>query len=260
MPSITVRSTPLKRNRAVRTSTAGSLRWRLRRRGSDLLLASQLKDGSWQGAFAMGGADTCFALLFLTKADLAPGLTKRLKGQQSSLSQLASKEPAEEKPEPTPEEKELERLSKQLAQAPPAVQEKLLLQLRDHPAPLAPQVLVQAMPQLAAAQQAKARQYLAQRLARLPAFGVEHYLKEENSEWRRAAALACSWQKQSSHIPALIPLLEDKQEAVAQAAHQALKALSGRDLGPRQPATEAEVSRAVAAWQAWWDKQGKGKR
>jgi hypothetical protein len=43
--------------------------------GAELLLANQKDDGSWQGEFAEGGCDTCFALLFLKRTNVAPDLT-----------------------------------------------------------------------------------------------------------------------------------------------------------------------------------------
>jgi hypothetical protein len=49
--------------------------------GRDYLVAAQKKDGSWQGEFGAYGADTCFALLFLRRADLAPDLSAALRGK-----------------------------------------------------------------------------------------------------------------------------------------------------------------------------------
>jgi tetratricopeptide (TPR) repeat protein len=47
--------------------------------GTKWLLEHQKPDGSWQAEFAEGGADTCFALLFLARSDLAADLTRQLK-------------------------------------------------------------------------------------------------------------------------------------------------------------------------------------
>jgi hypothetical protein len=47
--------------------------------GAEILLKNQLPDGSWRGAYAQGGPDTCFALLFLKRANLAADLTDRIK-------------------------------------------------------------------------------------------------------------------------------------------------------------------------------------
>src|SRR5262249_43541937 len=47
--------------------------------GAGWLLNHQKPDGSWQGEFAEGGSDTCFALLFLERSNLAADLTPHLK-------------------------------------------------------------------------------------------------------------------------------------------------------------------------------------
>jgi hypothetical protein len=49
--------------------------------GAEILLANQQSDGSWQGSYGDCGADTCFALLFLKRANLAPDLTTQLAGR-----------------------------------------------------------------------------------------------------------------------------------------------------------------------------------
>jgi HEAT repeat protein len=73
------------------------------------------------------------------------------------------------------------------------------------------------------------------------------YLKDDDAEIRRAAALACALKESKALVPLIIPLLDDPQkDIVPRAAQLALKALAGQDLGPSRD-----------AWQAWWDKQGK---
>jgi hypothetical protein len=49
--------------------------------GTGILLGNQRNDGSWQGEFPEGGVDTCFALLFLRRANIAPDLTAALQGK-----------------------------------------------------------------------------------------------------------------------------------------------------------------------------------
>ena len=49
--------------------------------GAELLVANQGRDGAWQGGdFNMAGADTCFALLFLKKANFTRDLSSGLAG------------------------------------------------------------------------------------------------------------------------------------------------------------------------------------
>ena len=81
------------------------------------------------------------------------------------------------------------------------------------------------------------------------------YLEDEDAEIRRAAALACAMKDCQDHIPGLIRLLGDRDVLVAQAAHAALRELSGQDLGPRAGADGTERDRAIAAWRAWWKGQ-----
>lgn len=49
--------------------------------GADILVADQADDGGWKGSYSQGGCDTCFALLFLRKANLARDLSASLKGK-----------------------------------------------------------------------------------------------------------------------------------------------------------------------------------
>jgi hypothetical protein len=44
--------------------------------GADVLLLSQGEDGTWSGEYKEGGVDTCFALLFLKRSNLASDLSK----------------------------------------------------------------------------------------------------------------------------------------------------------------------------------------
>jgi hypothetical protein len=47
--------------------------------GAERLLKAQAANGSWPGGeFGAGGCDTCFALLFLKRANVAPDLTELL--------------------------------------------------------------------------------------------------------------------------------------------------------------------------------------
>src|ERR1700732_2336492 len=49
--------------------------------GTEILIDNQQPDGTWRGAYGEGGADTCFALLFLRRANFAKDLTTNLRGQ-----------------------------------------------------------------------------------------------------------------------------------------------------------------------------------
>ncbi len=47
--------------------------------GAEVLVANQQPNGSWRGSYEEGGADTCFALLFLKRTNFADDLTRRIK-------------------------------------------------------------------------------------------------------------------------------------------------------------------------------------
>src|SRR5262249_26019770 len=79
-------------------------------------------------------------------------------------------------------------------------------------------------------------------------------LADEDVEIRRAAALACGMKEDRSHVPDLIPLLDDPEPAVGRAAYVALKHLTGQDFGPPASATAAEKSAAIQKWKTWWSK------
>ena len=104
--------------------------------------------------------------------------------------------------------------------------------------------LAAAIPQLDGAVKSKAREALAERLARMTAATLRDKLTEDNPEIRRAAALACTVKGDKQFVPDLIPLLEDHEPLVARAAQAALKDLTGQNLGARPD-----------KWKAWWKKQ-----
>jgi hypothetical protein len=249
--------------------------------GSEILLANQLDNGSWAGEYAEGGVDTCFALLFLKRANLAKDLTVALKGKVQDPDSrelkaggvggaaLASKNvglkpafdtgarPQEPSGPPARPGGELNptRLGEELVRARGEEQERLLEKLRDSKGGAYTEALALAIPRLEGASKTKAREALADRLSRMTAATLAERLQDDYPELRRAAVLACAMKEDKTQVPRLIDLLQDRVESVARAAHAALKSLSGRDFGPDAGAGRAEVARAVAAWKEWWKKQ-----
>ncbi|MEY4945733.1 MAG: hypothetical protein RIR22_434 [Planctomycetota bacterium] len=53
--------------------------------GAEILLINQSVNGSWKGDYASYNADTCFAILFLTKSNFAEDLTTLLRGKTNNL-------------------------------------------------------------------------------------------------------------------------------------------------------------------------------
>jgi hypothetical protein len=148
--------------------------------------------------------------------------------------------------------------AKQLHSSRPERQEAALAKLRDGNGTTYTEELAASIPKLAGTTQAKARQALAERLARMKADTLRNKLQEANAEIRRAAAAACSRKEMKSLIPDLIPLLEDSEQAVARAAHSSLRTLTGQDLGPKkqEDALPEAWAEAAAAWRAWWQETG----
>jgi hypothetical protein len=266
--------------------------------GCQNLLQNQGTGGGWGANYAEDPVDTCFALLFLVKANLASDLTATLKGRvkDPALRELRSggiggAELTKNKPDAKPgggnenkgtdsksaatKEQQVEkapggglpsraadpeaaRLSDELVNAAAARQDQVLEKLRDSKGGVYTQALADAIPRLAGAVKNKARDALAERLTRMTANTLKDKLDDDEAEIRRAAALACAMKEEKSTIPRLIEMLQDKEAGVARAAHTALKSLTGEDFGPAE-ATPGELKRAVDAWKAWWASHKPGK-
>jgi hypothetical protein len=255
--------------------------------GADILLLNQEADGSWQGAHGSYGADTCFALLFLRKADLAKDLSTYLRGKikdgsvmrASGIKDRESIKPIRSPFEPSPEsersstEKPADIANKPATVAPktgnPSV-DKLtaelvedsvgrwkptLQRLRDGKGPEYTQALAHAIPQLEGYQKKDARQALAERLAKLKTTTLMGYMEDEDSEVRRASALACAMKEDSSTVAKLIDLLGDRERTVERAAYVALKELTKQDFGPASDADAAAKADAIKKWKAWLKKE-----
>jgi hypothetical protein len=255
--------------------------------GSDILLVNQEADGSWQGAHGSFGADTCFALLFLSRADLAKDLSTSLRGKIKESAELRagvgpkgrdsikpirspfenppnSEELTERRPstsatKPTPTSEKIEpepaKLSAELIDQPAPRWNMALRKLRDTRGPEYTQALAHAIPHLVGDRKKQARQALAERLSNLKPASLLAYMEEEDPELRRAAALACAMKEDPSTVGKLIDLLADQERAVERAAYAALKDLSKQDFGPAADATAAEKAEAAKKWKEWWKKQ-----
>jgi hypothetical protein len=277
--------------------------------GTRLLVASQNADGSWwQNGFVGNVPATCFGLLFLVRANLAPDLTNILKGHVKDPGMVrltaggvggASLKGGEAKPitglsdkpdtktdprestrpkvelqklapptsrpdEPTPpspagaedSDRQAARLSAELVQAPSSRQAALIEKLQQTKGVANTQALASAIPLLSGTAKQKARDALAERLARMTIQTVRDKLRDEQVEVRRAAALACAMKEDKKFVPDLINLLGDSERTVLRAAHAALKSLTGEDFGPKPDAGMAESLQAIAKWKAWWASTG----
>lgn len=301
--------------------------------GAEILLNNQQPDGSWQGDYAQCGADTCFALLFLKRANLARDLTTQLAGRvqdpgehvlkRGEIREGIAKDPSgalasgvevknakpsrdgqypaevmkDEQSQPLTKKQEPQSLTKKREPQPitksdppslppppvkaradkPAAEDSTLSPAARMAADLATspssrfslllhnyrigkgaeftEALGLAIPQLSGDSQRKVRETLADRLTRMKESTLKDYLSDDVLEIRVAAARACANKGSKSLIPNLIPLLRDTRGGVAEAAHQALKDLSGQDFGPKGNASRDERVQASQQWSDWWKKQ-----
>jgi hypothetical protein len=296
--------------------------------GSKYLLQNQDREGSWRGNLG-ATVDTCFALFFLKRANLAVDLTARLKVKGPAVVDLRAKEPdgiagprkgagtpegdkptkmAPDKPDriaktpsetlppppenpppaktpeghdrlaptrsgarapepppaesPTPKaeltpEQQVAQLREELIKTAPMEQFALIDKLRDAKGAINTETLAGAIPMLSGEAQTKARDALAQRLARMTVDTLRDKVHDDNAEVRRAAALACAMKEEKSLIPNLIGLLEDPESRVERAAYASLKALTNEDFGPPANATDERRSRSISRWRDWWEKAKK---
>ncbi|HTU20428.1 MAG TPA: hypothetical protein VMG10_20355 [Gemmataceae bacterium] len=281
--------------------------------GAEILVANQQEDGAWRGYYGLCGADTCFALLFLKRANLAPDLSRQLTGRVQDPSEhllkgeelhegIALEKPsrltsgiedknakhsedgrypeaiaknteprpitkplpkaaAPDKPQPEPVTSDkppsspAERMAADLAQATGTRFALLLDTMRNGKGAIFTEALALAVPKLQSDRQQKVRGALAERLTRMTDKTLFAYLADEQLEIRIAAARACAAKGSKTLVPRLIPLVRDTRGGVAEAAHQALKQLSGKDFGPKPDAGREERVKAAREWLDWWNKQ-----
>jgi len=255
-------------------NTVGSKDWYAW--GSEMLLQSQGADGSWKGEHGPE-VDTCFALLFLRRVNLAKDLTATLKGVEDPgevtlkaggvggegllakglKSSIVMGDKTGDAGAPTNLDSEAARMSFELIQAAPEQQDRVLEKLKDGKGAIYTDALGAAIPQLSGAARTRARDTLAERLGGMTAETLRAKLQDDLPEVRRAAAVACYMKDDKNHVPDLIVLLEDAEPPVVRAAQAALKGLTGQDFGPAKDASPAERARAVNDWKAWWRKQTK---
>jgi hypothetical protein len=250
--------------------------------GAEILLGNQQQDGSWRGEYGNSGADTCFALLFLKRANLARDLSANLKaGLQARTIKAGPGLPGggekvkpaltrddtrpTEKPRETPRAKPIptesenakaERFSDELVGSRGGEREAVLKKLQTTSGREYTEALAMAIPRLEGEDRQKVRDALQIRMQRLKEGTLAEYLKEKDPEFRAAAALAVAVKGHRQLIPQLIDGLKDLEPYVARAAHVALKELTKEDFGPEEGAGREEMEKAVNAWKDWWKKNG----
>ncbi|MDB5307533.1 MAG: hypothetical protein JWO38_1735 [Gemmataceae bacterium] len=246
--------------------------------GADAIVRSQTQDGSWNGASYGVEPCTAFAILFLTKANVARDLSSKVQKDTGNTELRAgtgpgATEPAPKpnqpaatvapggssglpaRPLPTPVEDGSAKLAAGLVKVPAADWSKALDQMRDGKGPDYTKGLVQAIHQLDGDRKKQARESLAERLTRMTAESLRGMVKSDDPELRRGAVLACAMKDDKTHVPDLIDRLADDEEIVVRAARAGLKSLTSQDFGPAAGATKDQRKAAADAWRAWWAKQ-----
>lgn len=264
--------------------------------GAEILLANQQADGTWQGSYALYGADTCFALLFLRRTNLVTDLSANLGGlketrmlraggpaggedvrrvplrptgigEKARAADADTPRPAHTplqpparaavRPERTPDDLPAAQLGDALVRAADTDRATLLARLRDGKGVEYTEALLSALPQLDVAGKNAARHALAERFSRMKDTTLRNYLQDADAEVRRAAVLAVAARDARALTPDVIRLLGDRDPLVQRAARAALKELSGKDFGPEADDTPARRRAAVAAWQRWWQQSSR---
>jgi hypothetical protein len=248
--------------------------------GAEILLENQESNGFWLGEYGGCGADTCFALLFLKRANLARDLTAHIKGKakdpgtrelrggvgidrrgrgkkmQSGIETKESK-PIVKPIDVKPVNSESARLGDDLVKAKGSRQAALLEEMEKEKGVKYTEALASAIPKLEGEAHRKARQALANRLTRMKDETLQDYLQDDDAEIRRAAALAVGQKDSKTLVPNLIALLRDPETSVWRVAHASLKSLTGQDFGPDAKATRDDRDKAVLKWIDWYSKQRK---
>jgi hypothetical protein len=137
------------------------------------------------------------------------------------------------------------RLSREVLGAGHNRQIELLGHLRDAKGLAYTLALANSIPALRGDMQELARQCLAERLTRMTADTLRDKLGDDDPEVRRAAVLACTRKGKKELVPDLIALLDGDEPVTTRLVESGLKELTGHNF------------EAPAAWQAWWQAEGR---
>jgi hypothetical protein len=256
--------------------------------GAEALVANQQRNGSWPpspGPSKGEEVHTCFAMLFLCKANIAKDLSATLKGRvKDEMAMLKGgggggapekipmdpkvvenpKEPAPKETKQTPAtvtggdfDNEASRLSAALVSASADQRPAILVRYRDTKGSVYTEALARSADKLADAAQREVREALGKRLTRMRAITLRDMLKDGNREIRSAAAAACGLKEDRELIPDLIEVIGDKDSLVVVSARTSLKTLSGKDFGPEAEDSNEAKTKAQTAWKEWWKTQEK---
>jgi hypothetical protein len=225
--------------------------------GARLLIPLQQQNGSWTGDINSGpNAETAFALLYLSKADLIGSLFDFAILRGGSLKEAGRKttKPADKprvaQPKAQPGREavpgEAVALQEELRTAVGDRVDEILDLLEKTKGSDYTNALVNALGFVRGEIKPRVRDALSRRFARMSAKTLRSYLQHEQAEFRRAAAQATALKKEKELIPDLIHTLRDADTEVSEEAAKTLKLLTGRNFG-----------RDAKAWDRWWQEQNK---
>jgi hypothetical protein len=243
--------------------------------GCQLLIESQNpRTGSWgpdTSHVASPDVATAFALLFLSRANLAEDLTTSIKNKVKDPGQASLKSPGDlpsmlakgSKGSLPPKAGVAnpgtpEAMAEALVRAKGAERDELIRKYRDAKGSEHLDALLLAVHRLDAEAKAPVREALAERLTRMTANTINTMMTDKDAELRRAAALAAGGKgkdRRAEFAGTLIERTADDSDLVVQAARAALKALTEKDFGPEPGATADARKVAHDAWNAWWQDQ-----
>jgi hypothetical protein len=220
--------------------------------GAELLLKDQSAQGNWGGKYG-DAVHTSFALLFLARADLVGKIrttdlkagkdteTTIRKGPGPAAGSGGAAKPKTEDPPAVPGV-DRDRLASTLVFArDSAKQEEMIAEYKAAKGPEYTFALALAIKDLPAGLRDKARKALAERMARLTVGSLEGYLEVGDRELRLAAAVGGGLKGKLEAVPMLIKALKDSDTAVAAAAYESLKSLTGQ-----------KFDASPDVWSAWW--------
>jgi hypothetical protein len=241
--------------------------------GADRILAMQQAGGSWSDYSPNVG--TSLALLFLKRTNVASDLTRLVGGEGELRSgrdvedlKTAAQAPSATAGRPVQARsltaEDIGAMSpEQLKAALPGLDAKqqaaVLQALRDRKGAEATVALADAIATLDEPSAAQARQLLAERLERMTPATLARYLEYQDDEIRQAAARAAGSKQDRSLTQPLIELLDERNTAVADAAHAALVELTGQQFGPFAGQATANRFAVSQRWKAWWKQQAQRK-
>jgi hypothetical protein len=220
-------------------------------KGAEYLVSKQKTDGSWDlDRSYPAQIDTAFALLFLAKTNVLGNLEQVAVFRPGTLTPTP-KLPEKLKTPPTPGEisKHAQELFAKLVDAVPTDRTILLEEIEKLPGQEYDLLLAQAIAKLPIPAQKQARDTLQRRFAGRPGKSLAVYINgRDNRELRLAAIRAAPQAADQDFVGDLIPLVENPDQEISEAAHQSLVAISHLNL-----------PKSVSAWTRWYE-MGPGKK